>query len=505
MKTAPGVLLVAVICAVSPGIAAHTTPVAPAQIASSVPADAVAELAGAWSGVVTHDDESVPFALQLESAAGGNLIVKVTLPIVHLVGTPMVKAVPQIQGNEIRIGPFVFQYDRAARTLSGVMPDALAPVYRLAFTLHRVDTLDDPIRPEPAAPLATPAWTFDAGSPCWPGATFAGGLVFAGCDDGRVHAVDARTGREKWTFRTGGPVRARVIPAGPDAYVQSDDGNLYKLGTVDGAERWHVRIVETQVERLPFDNPKSRFDRFGSDAAIVGNRIYLGTHDGRVMALDAANGHTAWEFRTRDSVVAAPAVRGGRVYAGSFDKHVYALDAATGRLLWKRDTQGAVVSTPALDGARLVVGNRAYDLLGLDLASGAVAWKRYVWFSWVESPATIQNGVAYVGSSDAAAVYAFEARDGRAVWKTDVRGWAWGQPAVTTDRVYVGTSSQPGYLGGAHRGGAVALDRATGRTLWRFVAEPGKVGPYGFPGSAAVGLGLVYFSGLDGKVYAFAR
>ena len=194
----------------------------------------------------------------------------------------------------------------------------------------------------------------------------------------------------------------------------------------------------------------------------------------------------------------------GRLYAGSFDGFVYALDAATGALAWKRDTGGPVVSTPAVDGDRLVIGNRSYDLLGLDVRSGEPAWKRYIWFSWVESSASLRDGVAYVGSSDAAAVFAFDARDGHRLWKADALGWAWGRPAVTARRVYAGTSSMPGYLGGTHRGGAMAFDRRTGRAAWRFEAAPGAPSAtYGFPGSPALGEGLAFFTGLDGMAYAF--
>src|SRR5262249_32702462 len=233
-------------------------------------------------------------------------------------------------------------------------------------------------------------------------------------------------------------------------------------------ERWRVAVVDKPVERLPFDNPKSRFDRFGSDVTVDGGRLYLGTHGGRALALDPAKGTTIWEFAAGDAVLAAPAVRGGRVYFGSYDKNVYALDAATGKLIWRADTKGAVVSTPAVteDGSLLVVGTRAYDLLGLDAKTGAVAWKQYIWFSWVESSVSIREGVAYVGSSDAAAAYAFDARPGRPLWKTDVFGWAWGQLAVGADRVYVGASSQVGYTAD-HDGGVMALDRKTGRMLWR--------------------------------------
>ncbi len=427
-----------------------------------------------------------------------------SVPVAHLDRATIGRVPAQIQGSEVRLGPFVFQYDRAAGTLSGTAPKDVVPVYELPLTLRRVDRFDVAPRPEIGAPLVKPAWTFEAGSPLWAGATFADGTVYAGGQDGQLHALDARTGKKRWSFRAGGPIRTRATVAGDDVYFQADDGYLYKVASGSGEERWRVRVVEKPIERLPFDNPKSRFDRFGSDVTVAGGRLYLGTHDGRLLAIDPARGEKAWEFASGDSVLAAPAVAAGRVVFGSFDGNVYALDAATGKLVWKRDTRGAVVSTPAIVADRVVVGNRSYDLLGLDVRTGEPAWTRYIWFSWVESSATVRDGVAYVGSSDAAAVYAFDARTGERRWKTDVYGWAWGQPAVTDARVYAGTASQKDYLAG-HKGLVVAMDRATGRPAWHFAAEPAATGSYGFPGSPAVGDGLVFVTGLDGRVYAFTQ
>jgi outer membrane protein assembly factor BamB len=192
------------------------------------------------------------------------------------------------------------------------------------------------------------------------------------------------------------------------------------------------------------------------------------------------------------------------VYFGSYDGNVYALEAATGLLLWKRDTGKPVVSTPAIAGDRVVVGSRSYDLFGLDAKTGAVAWKRYIWFSWVESSPVVREGIAYVGSSDAAALYAFDASTGRPVWKTDVWGWAWGQPAVSDQRVYMATSALGGYIVG-HRAGIMAVDRASGRPRWRYVAAPVEDKAYGFTGSTSQGAGRVFVAGLDGRVYAFAE
>jgi outer membrane protein assembly factor BamB len=464
----------------------------------------VTELAGTWAGTLTHAGETETFALELEPGADGKVLLRMSVPVAHLDRAPIGRVDAKIQGEDVQLGPFVFRYDRGAKTLTGTAPKDLVPVYEIPLTLRRVERFDVPPRPGIAAPVVKPAWTFEAGSPLWAGATFADGTVYVGGQDGQLHALDARTGGKTWSFRAGGPIRTRATLAGGSLYFQADDGHLYALEAASGRERWRARVVDKPIERLPFDNPKSRYDRFGSDVTVAGGRLYLGTHDGRVLALDPARGDRAWEFASGDSVLGAPVVDAGRVFFGSFDGHVYALEADSGKLLWKQDTRAPVVSTPAVAGDRLVVGNRAYDLLGLDARTGAPAWTRYIWFSWVESSAVVRDGLAYVGSSDAAAVYAFDARTGERRWKTDVFGWAWGQPAVTGGHVYSGTASQKDYLAG-HKAMVVAMDRSTGRPVWHYVAEPAPKGAYGFPGSPAVGEGLVFVTGLDGKVYAFEQ
>jgi outer membrane protein assembly factor BamB len=221
------------------------------------------------------------------------------------------------------------------------------------------------------------------------------------------------------------------------------------------------------------------------------------------VCVDAASGREIWSEKAGDSILAAPAVSGGRVFFGTFDGKVIALDGGTGARRWTHDAKAAVVSTPALADGKVIVGTRGYDLLALEAETGRPAWRRYLWFSWVESSASVRDGFAYVGSSDAAAVYAFEASTGRLAWKQDVLGWAWGQPALGDTRVYVGTSSQVGYPSG-HRAFVLAIDRASGRIVWRLPAEVPAAGAFGFPGSPALGTSCVFVGGLDGRVHALA-
>lgn len=467
------------------------------------------DLTGAWSGAAFHSGASTPYGLEIERTDSGKLAVAVSLPAIHVLHLPLGEFEPRaLDGGKVELG-WLGTLTLAAdgRTLAGTVASAFSPIDELPFSLRRVERLEFPARTELVAPLATPLWTHDARSPAWPGATFADGLVLVGTEDGRLLALAANDGTKRWEFATGARLRSRASVERGVVYQHSDDGCVYALDLSSGKERWRVRIETEPIVRLPFDDPASRYDRFGSGVTVAQEKLFVGTHDGRVLALDPRDGKTLWTFAGAECVLATPAVDARRVYFGGFDGRVRALDVATGKELWKCDTRKAVVSTPALAGERVIVGSRSFEFFGLDATSGAVAWRQYTWFSWIESNAVVRDGNVYVGSSDTAAVTAYDARSGERRWSTDVHGWAWGEPAVGEQRVYIGTCGQVGYPA-PHRGGFVALDRSSGKPVWRF-ETPAKDEPagttFGFPGTAALDAERVFAADLTGQVFAFRR
>ena len=473
-----------------------------ASVASSG-APTVGDIAGQWTGTLTYAGETVAVGFDFMPDTSGRVTIAYTLPILHFDHATIAVTGFASAGDTVKLRPFAFALDRARGRMGGIMPAALFPEYDVAVTLHRGAAPALPPRPA-ALSTATPAWTFSGDSAMWAGPRFADGRVFVGTLAGTIVALDAESGARLWSFHAGGPVRSRPTVSGDAVYVLADDAVLYRLDAASGAPAWQARLASQPVTRYPPRDPRAKFDRFTADVTVVGDRLFVGTYDGRVMALAAGDGRVLWEFQTGDAVLAAPAIEGGRVYAGSYDHCVYALDAAGGKLLWKQDTRGRVVSTPAIAGERVVIGNRIYDLLGLDAGTGAPKWKRYQWGTWVESSASVREGVAYVGSSDGACVSAWDAASGRRRWIADVLGWSWGQPAVTADRVYAGTSGSVGYPI-PNLGTVVALDRASGAAVWRYAPAAPAAGDWGFAGSVAVGPRYVYASGLDGKVVALPR
>ena len=72
-----------------------------------------------------------------------------------------------------------------------------------------------------------------------------------------------------------------------------------------------------------------------SSAAIADGKVYTGSWDNNLYALDAKTGEEKWRFKTGDWVLSTPAAVNGMVYFGSLDGNLYALNARTGRERWR--------------------------------------------------------------------------------------------------------------------------------------------------------------------------
>ena len=141
-----------------------------------------------------------------------------------------------------------------------------------------------------------------------------------------------------------------------------------------------------------------------SQPTVAGGRLFVGSQNGTVYALDAKSGCIIWTFAAKSGVRNAPifAPRAGAsgyaVYFGDTGANVYALDASTGTQLWmvKVDEHpfARVTGSPTLYGSLLYVpissleetaaSQPGYEcctfrgsVAALDTGTGATAWKTY--------------------------------------------------------------------------------------------------------------------------------
>jgi outer membrane protein assembly factor BamB len=149
-----------------------------------------------------------------------------------------------------------------------------------------------------------------------------------------VDLSQARAGSVLWEFRAANAIRsAPAIGAGGRVYVGSDDGNVYAVNGSIGTKLWEFGTGS----------------RVYTGAAIgADGTVYVGCYRGTVYALDGVSGAKRWEFET-GGYQSTPAVGAeGSVYVGSLAGKVYALDGVTGSQRWEYATGGAVLSSPVV-------------------------------------------------------------------------------------------------------------------------------------------------------------
>jgi outer membrane protein assembly factor BamB len=115
----------------------------------------------------------------------------------------------------------------------------------------------------------------------------------------------------------------------------------------------------------------------------VNGRVFVGSTDGTVRALDATNGEILWQISSNAAVLHPPAYWNGRIIFGSCDGALYCVDASNGRLLGRVELapekrfvniMSRLMSAWPLGGG-IVLGDNgtAYTVAGSTAADGAVA------------------------------------------------------------------------------------------------------------------------------------
>jgi outer membrane protein assembly factor BamB/serine/threonine protein kinase len=225
----------------------------------------------------------------------------------------------------------------------------------------------------------------------------------------------------------------------------------------------------------------------GFSSAVVANGVvYIGSHDGKLYALNAISGKRMWVAATHGSIDSSPALANGLVYIGSGDHKLYAFDAQTGKMQWSFATGGPIDSSPMLAYGVLYVGSRDGKLYALNQQNGQKEWIAPTDGSEIYASPAWSDGRVYIASLSGS-VYAFDAKSGKQLWTATTGGPVYSSPAVANGVVYVGSYDRRLY----------AFNAQTGQRRWT------KLTTDAIFASPAVAYGLVYVSTLSGSLYAF--
>jgi quinoprotein glucose dehydrogenase len=244
-----------------------------------------------------------------------------------------------------------------------------------------------------------------------------------------------------WVFHTGniheGSLETTPILFKGFLYLSSPADRVYSIDPTTGQQRWSFDPVIDQTQFLGTSRGVASWSNThggtGTGSPKCADRIFLGTFDARLIALDAATGELCADFGVRGSV------------------------DLTQNVDYRRGDAYRITSPPTVIGDVVVVGSSVGDNARVDMELGDVR--------------------------------GFDARNGKLLWTWEPMPWAKGQKlrtgagntwsVVAADLehglIYLPTSSpSPDHYGGMRPGdnrdadSIVALDGRTGRKVWSF-------------------------------------
>jgi quinohemoprotein ethanol dehydrogenase len=232
---------------------------------------------------------------------------------------------------------------------------------------------------------------------------------------------------------------------------------------------------------------------------VVDGAMYITTAWSMVKAFDAKTGKLLWDFDPKvgreilihvccDAVNRGVAVWKGKVYVGTLDGRLIALDAATGKTVWSIDTIDktkpyTITSAPRVFNDKVVIGNSGseYGVRGYmsayDSATGKLLWRTYTVpgdpAKGFESPAMEKAAKTWSGKW----------------WESGGGGSPWGGISYDPDldMLYFGTANgvawdqkhrSPEGGDNLYLASIIALKGSTGEYVWHYQVVPGDVWDY---------------------------
>ena len=237
------------------------------------------------------------------------------------------------------------------------------------------------------------------------------GVVYVVGGDRTGWAIEADSGRIRWQIEGNSDVNN--VAGGPAPAI-NDDVVLfsYGSGTVQAAFRkGGLRLWSADVLGRRTGVTVSTVDDITGDPMIVGDKVYVGNHSGRLVAFGVQSGERLWT--AQHGALGPVWAAGGSVFFVSDRNELVRLDAATGEQIWAVDLPGYLPRRnpqrrrdrsfsnhgPILAGGRLIVASSDGLIRGFNPADGALIEQVEIADGATTRP-VVADGTLYVVSRD---------------------------------------------------------------------------------------------------------
>ncbi|RQG96540.1 outer membrane protein assembly factor BamB family protein [Natrarchaeobius chitinivorans] len=317
----------------------------------------------------------------------------------------------------------------------------------------------------------TVRWRLEGGDRFVSSPAIVDGIVYAGCRDGYLYAVDAETGEIEWATQLNQRVSSPPTVIDGVVYVSSHGvpDKIHALEADSGEQLWAEELGNSAHSPAPY-----------------GDVIYT-YHSGWLIETDRTSGTSSVLFEGYSQTPTAPAIKDGVLFGGG-RRSIVAHDLEQMERKWEfenENTEHMSNGTPAVVDGTLYTGSTDSKLYALDVESGEEKWTFETDDSISAGP-SVADDTIYLPSRDGH-VYAIDANSREQKWSVDYEFQLQQKPAVTESMIY--------FIDGKTLHG---LDRSDGGVHWSFTPDKDET----IGGTLSVADRVAYLPSRDHHLYA---
>ncbi len=178
----------------------------------------------------------------------------------------------------------------------------------------------------------------------YPAAFDTKGSMFISNFDGRIYAIDTKTGSEKWRLSLTDNFRLDTEPVYSDGkvFAGSRDGSFYAINSDTGSILWTFSPGAQDISSHTPLTTIFHFGRFTVDTKIV----YINSAPKKkIYALDKLNGHVLWEINTQEFIFQKPTVFEKTISFTDPHNTFNLVDKKSGEIVFSTETQSNSILT----------------------------------------------------------------------------------------------------------------------------------------------------------------
>lgn len=290
-------------------------------------------------------------------------------------------------------------------------------------------------------------------------------VLYLGCNDGNMRAVNAASGSVLWSFSTVCGICGEPAVDSTTVYFGGQDGYVYALERATGQREWSSGLG---------------FHIFSDTGILCDSLILSGNSMGKVCALDSRTGQPVWDheiggivlgpavvdtlaiFTSESGVTAvfdcqgeilwtathtnqasAPSADSTAVYVAYSGGMVRKFDIANGTLLWDTDVVSrpgrTVLARPVLTGGKVLVGTNDGQLICLNRETGGIIWEQQ-FDNWLQLPPAVGQELVYLACDDQR-LHLVELETGAKLDSLEMGGYSGTAPLLMDGVIFYGNTS----------------------------------------------------------------